>query len=300
FWDITLEYTSWFQEKKQIEVEPVPVRKLDHISEGAFRFRATLEDSRTINARQVVIAPGCRHFQNRPPELLNKLPAGSFVHTCDLVDFAALRDHRCLIVGGRQSAFEWAALLNEAGARSVHLSYRHDTPAFSAADWSWVTPLVEQIAEDPGWFRRLPPAGKEIVTRRLWAEGRLKVEPWLEDRVMKESVTLHPKTEVASVEPHADRLDVTLSSGNRIEVDRIILATGYKAAIEQVPFVSRGNLLACLAVQNGYPVLDEHFQTNLPGLFATGFLATQDFGPFFAFTVSVRTSAKLIGQALIP
>jgi hypothetical protein len=26
--------------------------------------------------------------------------------------------------------------------------------------------------------------------------------------------------------------------------------------------------------------------------------ATRDFGPFFAFTVSVRTSAHLIGQAL--
>ena len=47
------------------------------------------------------------------------------------------------------------------------------------------------------------------------------------------------------------------------------------------------------------PVLDEHFQTNIPGLFITSMAAGQDFGPFFGFTISVRTSAQLIGQALM-
>jgi hypothetical protein len=52
------------------------------------------------------------------------------------------------------------------------------------------------------------------------------------------------------------------------------------------------------AVEDGFPVLDEHFQTSIPGLYITSMPATRDFGPFFAFTVSVRTSARLIGQAL--
>ena len=39
-------------------------------------------------------------------------------------------------------------------------------------------------------------------------------------------------------------------------------------------------------------------QTSAPGLFATSMMATQDFGPFFAFTVSARTSARLIGAAV--
>jgi len=31
-------------------------------------------------------------------------------------------------------------------------------------------------------------------------------------------------------------------------------------------------------------------------LFITSLLATQEFGPFFAFTVSARTSARLVAQ----
>ena len=54
-----------------------------------------------------------------------------------------------------------------------------------------------------------------------------------------------------------------------------------------------------LEIRNGFPVLDEHFGTNIPGLFMTSMAAVQDFGPFFAFTVSVRTSAMLIGQATL-
>ena len=68
--------------------------------------------------------------------------------------------------------------------------------------------------------------------------------------------------------------------------------------IEQVPFLARGNILDRLATRNGSPILDEHFQTNVPGLFITSMPAAQDFGPFFGFTVSVRTSAALIGQAI--
>ena len=93
-----------------------------------------------------------------------------------------------LIIGGRQSAFEWTALLNESGASAVHISHRHNSPVFAAADWSWVNPLVDAMVDNPGWFRNLSPAEKEDVNHRLWAEGRLKVEPWLESRVMKESV----------------------------------------------------------------------------------------------------------------
>ncbi|MGI8740442.1 MAG: hypothetical protein ACR2KU_12760 [Gammaproteobacteria bacterium] len=43
-------------------------------------------------------------------------------------------------------------------------------------------------------------------------------------------------------------------------------------------------------------MLDDNLQTTIPGLFITSLLATQEFGPFFAFTVSARTSARLVAQ----
>ena len=206
-----------------------------------------------------------------------------------------------MIIGGRQSAFEWAALLHEAGAAAVHISHRHESPAFKAADWSWVGELVDAMVENPNWFRQLSQEERDAVSQRHWAEGRLKVEPWLEARIMNDVVKVWPRTEVIACEVESNgEIKVKLSNDETLLVDHIILATGYKVSIEKVPFLAQGNMLPNLAVKNGFPVLDDHFQTNLPGLFITSIPATQDFGPFFAFTVSVRTSAKLIGQAIAP
>ena len=295
-----LTYLQWFQEQKQIETIPIYVQRLDYVHNGEHSFQATLEDGQTVTAQHVVIALGFKHFKNLPQELVERLPAGRFSHTCDLVDFTGLKGKRCLILGGRQSAFEWTALLNEAGASAVHISYRHNTPAFTPSDWSWVNSLVDAMVDNPGWFRNLSQKEKDEVSHRLWAEGRLKVEPWLESRVMKDTVKLWPNTQfVACDELPGGDLVVRLDNGETLTVDHVILATGYKVKIDQVPLLAQGNILDKLATRNGFPVLDEHFQTNLPGLFITSMPANQDFGPFFAFTISVRTSAKLIGQAIV-
>jgi hypothetical protein len=155
------------------------------------------------------------------------------------------------------------------------------------------------MADNPGWYRNLSEAEKKEVGHRLWAEGRLKLEPWLKDRIAMDHVHLWPNTQVASSAILPDgTLELQLDSGKQIQVDQIILATGYKAAIENVPFLKTGNLLAQLEVENGFPRLDETFQSNIPGLFITSLPAGQDFGPFFGFTVAVRLSAKLIGEGL--
>jgi thioredoxin reductase len=69
-----------------------------------------------ITASNIVIAVGFKYFKHIPPELLPIFPAGTYSHTCDLTDMKTMTGKRCLIIGGRQSAFEWAALLAEAGA----------------------------------------------------------------------------------------------------------------------------------------------------------------------------------------
>lgn len=296
--DFYLGYTRWFQAQKGIMPLPLYVQRLDQTPDSAPGFVATLEDGSTITARNVLIAPGFKHFRNFPAELTSLLPAGRFHHTCDLVDFSALRGKRVLILGGRQSAFEWAALLCEADAAAVHVSHRHPSPAFAAADWSWVNPLVDAMIENPGWYRNLSQTEKEQVSHRLWAEGRLKVEPWLEKRLSPEIVTLWPETRVVSCQEidQNGEMVVTFDNGDQVRVDEIILATGYKVNLAQLPLLANGNLMTLLETRNGFPVLDEHFQTNLPGLYITSMPAAQDFGPFFAFTISVRTSARLIGD----
>jgi thioredoxin reductase len=294
-----LSYAQWFQERKRIEPMQMCVQRLDHTLGEAYPFRAVTETDEAIYAQRVVLALGFKPFKHVPYELEQRLPPGGFSHTCDLVDFTRLQGKRCLILGGRQSAFEWAALLHEAGATAVHVVHRHASPAFAKADWSWVNPLVDAMVDNPGWYRNLSQREKDEVSHRLWAEGRLKVEPWLEARVMKEGVHQWPNTALVAcdVRPSGD-LAVQLSNGQTLTVDHVILATGYKVQIDRVPLLVQGNVLDRLSASNGFPVLDEHFQTNVSGLFITSMAATQDFGPFCAFTISARTSAKLIGQAL--
>lgn len=295
--DFYLTYVQWFLEQTQLKNLPEYVQQLSRDEDGDFIAR--LEDGTQIRAKQVAMAIGFKYFVHFPADLLALLPEGRYTHTCDFVELQQMRDKVCLILGGRQSAFEWAALLAEAGAREVHLAYRHDTPAFVEADWSWVNKIIDGMADNPGWYRNLSEAEKKEVGHRLWAEGRLKLEPWLKDRIAMDHVHLWPNTQVASSAILPDgTLELQLDSGKQIQVDQIILATGYKAAIENVPFLKTGNLLAQLEVENGFPRLDETFQSNIPGLFITSLPAGQDFGPFFGFTVAVRLSAKLIGEGL--
>ena len=79
------------------------------------RFEATFASGDRITADAVVCAPGIRHYTNLP-DWAASVPAEMRAHTCDLVRFEELAGARVLIVGGRQSAYEWAALIAEHGA----------------------------------------------------------------------------------------------------------------------------------------------------------------------------------------
>jgi cation diffusion facilitator CzcD-associated flavoprotein CzcO len=293
-----LRYAHWFQQQKGIEPLPLYVRRLEYSARTA-RFHALSEDDSSIIAKNVVIAVGFKYFKHLPAELARVVPKGRLSHTSDLVDFKPLCAKRCLIIGGRQSAFEWASLIHEAGAAAVHVCHRHDSPAFKVSDWSWVGSLVMKTAEDTAWFRKLPAAKQEEIYRRLWAEGRLKVEPWLEQRIATDGVKLWPRTQlVRCIEQPDGALAATLDNGETLIVDQVIAATGFKVDIARVPFLAAGNLLERLATGNGFPQLDEHFQTNVPGLFMTSMPAVQDFGPFWGFTIAAPVSAQIIGRRL--
>lgn len=296
--DFYLSYAEWFQREKKIRPLPVYIRRLDRDAANN-RFVATTEGGQTIGAQKVVLAPGFKHFANVPDDLKRRLPPGRFQHTAEFVDFTAAPNRRYLIIGGRQSAFEWAALLLESGAATVHLVHRHPSPAFAVADWSWVNPLVDGIVENPNWFRNLSNPEREEIVQRMWDEGRLKVEPWLESRLKDDRVKIWPQTEVVNfLQDSTGGLLAMLSNGERIGCDQIVLATGYKVDIAKLPLLASGNILAKLETRDGFPVLDDHFETSVPRLFITSMPATQDFGPFFGFTIAVRASARLICERI--
>jgi cation diffusion facilitator CzcD-associated flavoprotein CzcO len=295
--DLYLDYADWFITHKAIKPRAGRVRRLDSNGAG---YVATLDTGETLCAQNVVVAVGLQYFAHVPDELAAVLPAGSYAHTCELVDLDQLRGQRCLIVGGRQSAFEWAALLHEAGACAVDICYRHDTAAFADSDWSWIPPLVDRTRADPSRYRRLPESERQALTQRMWDEGRGRLEPWLKPRIAHESVRLWPRTRVrTAVRSSNGDVSVQLDSGAAITVDQIILATGYRVDMSRIPFLRNGDLWTGLELHDGYPCLDDFLETSHRGLFITGQSAVQAFGPFFGFTAAACASAERIGQALL-
>jgi hypothetical protein len=147
--------------------------------------------------------------------------------------------------------------------------------------------------------RELSEEARAELAARFWAEGRLKLEPWLAGRIDHPAVRLWPRSTVTGSLPVDDgRLEVTLDGGDSLETDFVVFATGYKVDVTRVPFLAAGNVLPALEVRGGAPALGADLQSSVPGLYFTSMAATQDFGPFFAFTVSARTSSRLIGDSL--
>jgi cation diffusion facilitator CzcD-associated flavoprotein CzcO len=290
--EIFREYADWFRESKKITVEPLRVTRLRRV-DG--RFEAECLSGEKIRANCVVATPGLAPFVNAPTEISASLPPDRVAHTATLVDFRSLAGKRCLIVGGRQSAFEWAALIAEADAESVELTFRHDTPRFVASDWSFSDAMIESTLRVPGWFHRLNSSEREEVQKRFWTAGRLQIEPWLWPRVNKKNIRLWPNSRVIEWRfANGESVEACLNQGNVLTVDKVILATGYRVDLSKVEYVAEEIGSGRLKVDSGFPVLNDDAQTTLPGLYITGQAATRDLGPCFGFVRACIASARII------
>lgn len=291
--DLFLDYADWFTEATRIPIRPELVRRMTAANGG---FEVELESGERLTADRVVAAPGIARFAN-VPGWAAALPAGRVAHTFDAVRFDAYGGQRVLIVGGRQSAYEWAALIGEHGAKCVDVVHRHDTPRFAFVDWGFVDALVENTVRRRGWWRGLTEAERESTGRRFWEAGRLTIEPWLTPRLDAHPIQRRPRTEVVEAEETPGGVVIRLSDGERLCVDRIVCATGYRADLSRVPWLD--GVRDRIRVTDGFPDLDPSLQTTLPGLYMTGFVATRDFGPFFGFVRATPASSTLIVEGLL-
>lgn len=290
---VFLDYASWFRGQKRLTIRDQYVSTLEN-HEG--EFVASLDDGSQIAAERVVAAPGNGYFAD-VPKWSAELSPGVGAHTCDLVRFDELVGRRVLIVGGRQSAYEWAALAGECGAERVDIVHRHEVPRFEHVSWSFVDDYLDATIEIPGWWRSLRRTDQDAISRRFWEVGRLTLEWWLVPRLTGEHIRLWPHAQVvATTTPESGATTVTLSTGERLTVDRVLFATGYRAELVNVPYLKP--IISDIDVLDGFPVLDQDFQSSIGGLYFPGFVATRDFGPFFGFTKGCSAAATMIVDAL--
>lgn len=293
---VFVDYAEWFCARKSLELGDGMVAELTKLDS---HFEAVLQNGERIAAQWVVAAPGIRHFVNLPAWAGDVNPERA-AHTCDLVRFNDLAGARVLIVGGRQSAYEWAALIGEAGAERIDIVHRHAVPAFEHASWKFVDAHIEDTLRIRGWWRRLRRDEREAIETQFWEVGRLTLEPWLAPRLAENRIHRWAGTEVVAVgsgRREGAEVTVALSNGEHLGVDHVIFATGYKADLAKVPYLH--GLLDRVDTADGFPMLDESFASSLKGLYIPGYAATQDFGPFFGFVKGSPAAATIIVEDLL-
>ena len=293
-------YAEWFQRHLVPQVDHTRVTSLGR-DDGHFRLE--LADGREMLARTVVVAVGVRQFAYVPP-FADGLSAQLVSHTGDHVDLDRFRGARVALVGAGQSALECAALLHDEGARveviargPVHwihrLLYEHGGPVrhllYPPSDVG--PPVLNWLCGAPLLMSRLPaPLRQRIEMRAVRPAGA----QWLRPRV-EGKIPITAFTRVVGVDVRGDGLRLCLSDGTTRDVDHLMLGTGYRPSLDQVPFLDPA-LRAGIRQADGFPMLNEWFESSVSGLHFVGGLAGRTFGPICRFVVGAGISARQVAQ----
>ena len=297
---------DWFQDYCRLvprsteRVSRYATRSSTNVDKLNGRFEATLASGLAHpRGRPRLLPPGIRHYTIS--SRLGRLPPRQAWEHTPAISCASRssRARVCLIVGGRQSAYEWAALIREHGAERIDVVHRHAVPRFERVSWKFVDTHVDNTTKIPGYWRNLPPQEQERIGRQFWEVGRLTLEHWLIPRLEWEGIHRWPGIEVVDValSDSGDQLRVALSNSEQLTVDRVVFASGYRADLTRVPYLA--SVVEEIELSDGFPVLNEFFASTIANLYITGFSATHDFGPFFGFVKASPAAATLIVRDLM-
>jgi hypothetical protein len=299
-----VDYGMWFQSQLVGHVREREVSELRQLDGG---FRLSLDDGSTLLARRVVIALGLKGFERTPP-LLEGLPRPYAMHSGEIGDLSWSRGKRIAIVGGGQSALGLAALFHELGAQVRVLS--RDAGVTWNADPDPARSLVSRILNPEGglaqgWYPymlsefpflfRLGPQGlrRHIAETSFGPSGAW----WLRDRVTgKVEIMLGTTVQAAEVRQGEVVLHASGERGmSTVTADHLVVATGFRVDLARHAFLTR-EIVDGLALLDGWPDVDRHFESAVSGLYVTGPAAALSFGPALRFVYGARYAAPCIAR----
>ncbi|QFT88168.1 Thioredoxin reductase [Bacillus sp. THAF10] len=272
-------YANWFAKKSGIEFTNEKV-KLVH-NNGNY-YEVISESGDRYLTKNVIVATGVEHYQYLP-NFLKDLPSHYVSHTSGYTDFSRFKDSKVVVMGSGQSAWEAAGLLHREGAE-VELVYRKEQPNYAGSREN------EIALRDLGdVFYSLPLEEKKAG----WGQSPGSVAHFLKPYV-EGIVPQSPGVEMVKVEPvNEAEIRILLSNGEEKIANYLIAATGFHINIDRVPFFKE-DLLNSIKREEGYasfPMLNESFMSNLPGLYFAGPLSSHSHGPTFRFILGLRKTA---------
>lgn len=298
-------YGQWFRSELGLQVDEQHVSDLTECAGG---FELTVGEER-VRARKVVVAIGVENF-GYIPDMFADLPPELCTHSSRHADPAALAGREVIIVGAGSSALELAALMHENGV-SVQILAR-GVPEWGTEGDCPPRPVRERLREPlnglgrgwrlwlyanlPGVFRRLPADVRVSKARTVLGP----VGPhWLRGRVdgTVPVLTGHVVTGAKAIDNRV-RLSVLRTAGQEdleFEADHVIAATGYRASLDRVEFLSQG-LRSKVVTVGGTPSVGRGFASSVPGLFFVGPLVAPSFGPLMRFVCG----ADYMARAVVP
>ncbi|MEA2213024.1 MAG: hypothetical protein QOF83_2972 [Solirubrobacteraceae bacterium] len=298
-----VQYGLWVQRSAGVDVDYRSVTQLDRQPAG---FTLSLDDGECLSARSVVIACGIAQFA-RMPAGFSHFPGELVSHTGSHRDMAAFAGRRVAIVGGGQSAFECAALMQEHGAdvellvRAPDIVWlRRQSPknfmgplgdiVYAPTDVgpAWYSRLVAT----PELFRRLPRGSQSRIAYR---SIRPACSHFVRERLDGVRVTLGVNIDLA--EGSDSGMQLVLSDGSERQVDHLMFGTGYKVDVTKYPFLSEG-ILGSLRRADGYPVLRRGLESSIEGLHVVGAPASWSFGPILRFVSGSWYSGRAVAGAI--
>jgi thioredoxin reductase len=298
--DFFIEYGEWFQRQAVSHIDRTRVTRVCLRDRG---FRLELSDGRELEAGKVVVAIGVRQFSH-VPDFARNLPASLASHTGDHVSLSHFHGSSVAVVGGGQSALETAAILSEEGAR-VEVIARKPVVWIQRVLYGRYGPISRLLypPTDVGppvlnWLCAAP-----LLMSRLPVGIRRRIElrstrpagaQWLRTRV-DGRIPITEGAEVIGACPSSHGLRLTLSDGTVREVDHLMLGTGYRPDVRKIPFLDPA-LVQQLAESDGFPVLNQWYESSVNGLYFVGGLAGRTFGPICRFVAGARAAAQQVSR----
>jgi Pyridine nucleotide-disulphide oxidoreductase len=294
-----IDYAEWYRGQVAPDLDR---RKVERIERYGDAFRLLLSDGEEVRAERVAVAAGIAPFP-RIPRKLASLRRELVSHSSQHSDLSHFRGRRVAVLGAGQSALESAALLKESGAevqvihRKPAIKWLGGPPSpgekkkrrrrlkLSVAPTDLGGPRASWLSASPDIFRRFPRSLQETIAFRAIgpAGGH-----WLRDRV--EGIPIAAGRSLEAVQHQNGNLRLTLSDGSDLEVDHLLLGTGYEIDVSKYEFLGK-ELADAIKTVDGYPVLGPGLESSVPGLHFLGAPAAYSFGPVMRFVTGTWYTA---------
>ena len=303
-----LRYAEWFHRSFVPQSDPADVARVD-LADGGVRVTTVSGDE--VQARNAVLALGVTPFPRVPP-VLGASGDPRIRIVLERTGYDDLAGKRVAVIGAGNNGVESALLAHRADAASVELLVRSRVRWFTEREphaprgpvrqrlydlaypvVGFGPPPINRFAIHPDAFARLPHAMRLRINQRLLRPG---AAPWLREHV-EGVIPITEGVEVQRVESRPDDLVLTLSDGTTREVDACIVACGFAFSRDGLTVLSP-ELRVRIAIQDGWPVLDRSFRTNVPQISLVGFPAEGRFGPLSRFVEGADFAAQRVAESL--